>query len=59
MVVGIVPMTIFCIKNIILILGKHFMGKWGLLLGIPLFIFILDILGGKASDEHPKTKYLK
>ncbi|WP_160692641.1 AI-2E family transporter [Clostridium sp. C2-6-12] len=36
---------------IILIFGEHFMGTWGLLLGIPLVIFILDILDVKVSDE--------
>ncbi|WP_459479042.1 AI-2E family transporter [Clostridium saccharoperbutylacetonicum] len=36
---------------IILTLGEHFMGTWGLLLGIPLVIFILDILEVKVSDE--------
>ncbi|WP_148552451.1 AI-2E family transporter [Clostridium scatologenes] len=40
---------------IILIVGKHFMGVWGLLLGIPLFIFILDILDVKISDESKKV----
>lgn len=35
---------------IILIAGEHFMGTWGLLLGIPLIIFILDILEVKISD---------
>lgn len=29
---------------IILIISEHFMGVWGLLIGIPLFIFSLDIL---------------
>jgi predicted PurR-regulated permease PerM len=28
----------------ILIVAEHFMGVWGLLFGIPLFIFLLDIL---------------
>lgn len=28
---------------IILLIGEHFMGVWGLLLGVPLFIFILDL----------------
>lgn len=35
----------------ILIVGEHFLGIWGLLLGIPLFIFILDILGVKLSNN--------
>ncbi|KRQ87965.1 pheromone autoinducer 2 transporter [Caloramator mitchellensis] len=29
---------------IVLIIVEHFLGVWGLLLGIPLFIFILDLL---------------
>ncbi|MBV7275405.1 AI-2E family transporter [Clostridium sp. PL3] len=29
---------------IVLIISEHFMGIWGLLLGIPLFMFILDLL---------------
>lgn len=37
---------------IILIVGKQFMGTWGLLLGIPLFIFVLDILEVKVSDDN-------
>lgn len=42
---------------IILIAGKHFMGVWGLLLGIPLFIFILDILDVKISDGSKKANF--
>lgn len=30
---------------VVLIVSEHFMGIWGLLLGIPLFMFLLDILG--------------
>lgn len=28
----------------VLVISEHFMGVWGLLIGIPLFIFLLDIL---------------
>lgn len=35
---------------IILIVSQHFMGVWGLLIGIPLFIFILDILNINLSE---------
>jgi predicted PurR-regulated permease PerM len=28
---------------VILIVGEHFLGVWGLLIGIPLFMFVLDI----------------
>ncbi|NGZ75762.1 AI-2E family transporter [Saccharibacillus alkalitolerans] len=48
---------------LILLLGEHFLGAWGLIVGVPIFIFLLDILevplepGGKASlkkkDEPP------
>lgn len=30
---------------IILIISQHFMGLWGLLMGIPIFMFILDLIG--------------
>ena len=29
---------------LILIFSEHYMGVWGLILGIPLFVFLLDIL---------------
>ncbi|WP_097026292.1 AI-2E family transporter [Clostridium peptidivorans] len=32
---------------IILIVSEHFMGAWGLLIGIPLFMFVLDLLDVK------------
>jgi len=34
---------------VILIISQHFMGVWGLLIGIPLFIFILDIFNIKLA----------
>ena len=34
----------------VLIVSEHFLGVWGLLIGIPLFIFILDLLGVKIKD---------
>ncbi len=38
---------------IILIIGKQFMGTWGLLLGIPLVMFILEV---KVSDDSINLK---
>lgn len=35
---------------IVLIVSEHFLGVWGLLIGIPLFIFILDLLAVKIKD---------
>lgn len=40
---------------IILIVSEHFMGVWGLLLGIPLFIFIIDLLGVNLSNKPHET----
>ena len=37
---------------VILIVSEHFMGIWGLLLGIPLFMFIIEILGVKVTEDH-------
>lgn len=34
---------------LILIISEHFIGMWGLLIGIPLFIFILDLIGVKSE----------
>lgn len=34
---------------IILIISEHFMGIWGLLIGIPLFMFVLDLLDVKLN----------
>ena len=29
---------------VILIFSEHYMGAWGLIIGIPLFVFLLDIM---------------
>lgn len=36
---------------IVLIFGEHFFGVWGLIVGIPVFVFILDILGVKSVGQ--------
>ncbi|MEI7025203.1 AI-2E family transporter [Paenibacillus sp. y28] len=30
---------------IVLVLSEHFLGIWGLIIGIPIFMFLLDVLG--------------
>lgn len=35
-----------------LLVSEHFMGIWGLLLGIPIFIFLLDIIGVDLSEKR-------
>ncbi|MCU9615105.1 AI-2E family transporter [Caldibacillus lycopersici] len=39
---------------IVLIFGEHFFGVWGLILGIPIFVFLLDVLGVKTLDPAAK-----
>ncbi|KOO42974.1 AI-2E family transporter [Priestia koreensis] len=35
---------------IILIFSEHFLGIWGLILGVPIFMFFLDLLGVKRKE---------
>lgn len=46
---------------ITLLISEHFMGVWGLLLGIPLLMFILDLLNVNLScgDKKPKRTIKK
>ncbi|MCR8660119.1 AI-2E family transporter [Paenibacillus endoradicis] len=37
---------------IILIFSQHFMGIWGLIIGIPIFMFLLDVLDVDQSSEN-------
>lgn len=39
---------------LILIVSEHFFGVWGLLVGIPVFIFLLDILDVNLTDTASK-----
>ena len=39
----------------ILILSEHFLGIWGLLIGIPLFMFFLDMIGVSTAKEEPEV----
>ncbi|PLT31540.1 AI-2E family transporter [Peribacillus deserti] len=36
---------------LVLIFSEHFLGIWGLIIGIPIFIFVLDILGVKDHES--------
>lgn len=33
-----------CLTFIILLVGQHYMGVWGLLIGVPIFIFLMNML---------------
>ncbi|MDH6563623.1 putative PurR-regulated permease PerM [Bacillus sp. TBS-096] len=36
---------------IVLIFSEHYIGIWGLIIGIPIFVFILDILEVTNREE--------
>lgn len=38
----------------VLIFSEHFFGIWGLIIGIPIFVFLLDILDVTNKEEGPK-----
>jgi predicted PurR-regulated permease PerM len=40
---------------LVLIVSEHLMGIWGLLIGIPLFMFILDMLSLNPTEDPVKT----
>lgn len=44
---------------VILILGEHFLGIWGLLVGLPLFMFFLDITNITPNEQESNTKRQK
>ncbi len=33
-----------CFVFMVLIIGEHYLGTWGLLIGVPIFIFLMDIM---------------
>lgn len=41
---------------IILIFGEHFFGIWGLIVGIPVVMFFLDVLGVTNQEEIEQPK---
>lgn len=36
---------------VVLLFSEHFLGIWGLLLGIPLFMFFIEVLGVNLNDD--------
>ncbi|WP_404841000.1 AI-2E family transporter [Bacillus halotolerans] len=38
----------------VLIFSEHFLGIWGLIIGIPIFVFLLDILDVTNKENRPK-----
>jgi predicted PurR-regulated permease PerM len=44
---------------IVLIFSEHFFGVWGLIIGIPIFVFLLDVLEVANIDENKKRKVIE
>jgi predicted PurR-regulated permease PerM len=40
---------------LVLIVGEHFFGVWGLIVGLPLTIFVLDLLDAKPKETYKPT----
>ncbi|WP_034300435.1 MULTISPECIES: AI-2E family transporter [Bacillaceae] len=40
----------------VLLLSEHFLGAWGLIIGIPIFIFVIDMLEIPKNIEKPNVK---
>lgn len=40
-----------CLVFIILVVGEHYLGPWGLLIGVPIFIFLMDIVDVKYDEK--------
>lgn len=45
-----------CFVFIILLVGEHYLGVWGLLIGVPIFIFLMNALEVDYADENRKEK---
>lgn len=45
-----------CFVFIILLVAEHYMGVWGLLIGVPIFIFLLNVLDVDYSDSKEQNK---
>lgn len=45
-----------CFIFIILLVSEHYLGVWGLLIGVPIFIFLMNALDVNYADIHKKEK---
>ncbi|WP_239256945.1 AI-2E family transporter [Listeria ilorinensis] len=42
---------------IILIFSEEFFGVWGLIVGIPVFVFMLDVLDVRSTEDIPRKNF--
>ena len=45
-----------CFVFIILLVGEHYLGVWGLLIGVPIFIFLMTVLDVNYEMERKKRR---
>ena len=45
-----------CFVFIILLVGQHYLGVWGLLIGVPIFIFMMNLLQVDYEVDKEKSK---
>lgn len=45
-----------CFVFIILLVGEHYLGVWGLLIGVPIFIFLLNAFGVNYEEAEKEKK---
>jgi predicted PurR-regulated permease PerM len=45
-----------CFVFIILLVGEHYLGVWGLLIGVPIFIFLMTILDVNYETEQKQRR---
>jgi len=44
---------------VVLIVSEELIGTWGLIIGIPIFVFFLDILGVHSIGKNNKKRRIK
>lgn len=44
---------------LVLLVAEHFWGTWGLIVGVPIFTFLLDVLDIKFSEPRKRKKLFK
>ncbi|KRN79976.1 hypothetical protein IV52_GL000093 [Fructilactobacillus lindneri DSM 20690 = JCM 11027] len=44
---------------VVLLLGEHFLGTWGLIVSVPIFTFFLDVLGVQKVDKKKRPQLHK
>ena len=41
---------------VVLLIGEHFLGTWGLIVSVPIFTFLLDVFGVQKVDQVNKDR---